>query len=118
MERQIFELQPLRIHSGWKVEFNDFTEYDLSVDDKSLAHTYLIEDLLQLSFTHKDNSTILLIDLGWYPDGDTDGSYKLYMIKDYNWDAPLEAFETKQKAEIISRIEYWVCYGFFNKYLN
>ena len=24
-----YELQPLRLQSGWKIEFNNFTEYDI-----------------------------------------------------------------------------------------
>ena len=117
MEQQPFELQPLRIQAGWKVEYNSFTDYDIELHNRNEMFSYLVEDLLQLSFHKEVSSVSLIIDLGWYPSGDTNGSYKLYLVKDSNWSAPLEIFETKSKSEVVSKIEYWVCYGFFCKYL-
>ncbi len=117
MEQQPFELQPLRIQAGWKVEYNSFTDYDIELHNRNEMFSYLVEDLLQLSFHKEDGSDSLIIDLGWYPSGDANGSYKLLMVKGSDWSAPLETFETKLKSEVVSKIEYWVCYGFFRKYL-
>ena len=117
MEQQSFELQPLRIQAGWKVEYNNFTAYDISLNNKNEMFSYLVEDLLQLSFHKEDSSVRLIIDLGWYPSGDANGSYKLFMVKDSNWSVPLETFESKLKSEVIYKIEHWVCYDFFSKYL-
>lgn len=106
-----YELQPLRITSGWKIEFNNFCECDPdNCDDFS---DYFIEDLLQLQHT-KCN---LLIDLGWFPNMDENGQYCLWLIQNFNWEAPLELFKSRDRTAIINKIEYWTNYGFYNKYL-
>jgi len=117
MSKNFYELQPIRIPGGWKVEFNRFTEYDLMVHDKDDACLQLTEYLLRLSFFHDKSSTAITIDLGWYPDGDTNGNYNLIMVRDYNWVRPLEEFITKSKSDIVYRIEYWSCIGFYQKYI-
>ena len=109
-----FELQPLRISTGWKVAYNMFSEYDPDTDGSEYAYE-LCEDLLQLSNNN------LLLDLGWYPQGDITGSYKLYLVdktKESPFESPLEVFVSKSKQEVIKRIEYWTNYGFFSKYLH
>ena len=110
-----FELQPLRLQSGWTIEFNYFTEYDLDIHDKNIAFQYLVEDLLRLSWYQ--SGTTLIIDLGWYPDGNVGGNYILQMVKDGNWTLPLTEVATKSKEDVIKHIEKWVCHGFFSKYL-
>lgn len=107
-----YELQPLRIQAGWKVEYNNFTEYDIDEHDESDLHE-LNEDLLRL-YNEKAN---LVIDLGWYPAYDADGNYILELIKNFDWHCPSERVLTKSKIEIVSYIEKWVCGGFFEKYL-
>lgn len=108
----IYELQPLRLQGGWKIEFNDFTEYDMSIHGE--ADTFeLREDLLQL-LNEKAN---MIIDLGWYPSSDPEGKYILALVKNYNWEQPLEIICTRSKSEVISNIEKWVCHGFYSKYL-
>lgn len=99
----MYELQPLRIQTGWRIELNSFTEYDMDIHGKHDCFE-LHEDLLQL-FNEKAN---LVIDLGWYPSYDEKGNYLLLLIKDYNWDSPLEKVISKPKKEIISCIEKWV----------
>lgn len=109
-----FKLQPLRISPGWKVEYNMFSEYDPDTDGSEYAYE-LYEDLLQLS------NNDLLLDLGWYPHGDINGSYKLYLVdetKESPFESPLEVFVSKSKQEVIKKIEYWTNYGFFSKYLH
>ena len=106
-----YELQPLRIQTGWAVRWNDFTEYDITVhrpEDTFELH----EDLLQL-FHEK---TGLTIDLGWYPSYDPEGHYLLLLVRDCGWDRPLEAVKTRSKAEIITHIEKWMDLGFWGKY--
>lgn len=107
----MYELQPLRLQAGWKIEFNNFTEYDMPVHGKHDCFE-LHEDLLQL-LNEKAN---LVIDLGWYPSYDDNGNYLLLLIKDYNWDFPLEKVVSKSKKEIIACIEKWVDAGFLEKY--
>ena len=106
-----YELQPLRIQTGWMVRWNNFTEYDMAVHGPEDAFE-LHEDLLQL-FHEKARLTI---DLGWYPSYDPEGHYLLLLVRDCDWDRPLETVETRSKAEVIARIEKWVDHGFFGKY--
>ncbi len=109
-----FELQPLRISTGWTVAYNMFSEYDPEKDGAEYA-CELCEDLLQLKNQN------LLIDLGWYPQGDIEGSYTLCLVdaaKDSPFASPLEVFRTKSKQEVVYKIEYWTNYGFFSKYLR
>lgn len=107
-----YELQPLRIQAGWKIEYNNFTEYDMDIHgSKDLFE--LNEDLLRLC-NEKAN---LIIDLGWYPSHDINGKYLLLLVKDYKWDCPLEQIASNSKKEIIAYIEKWVCHDFFAKFL-
>ncbi len=106
-----YDLQPLRLPTGWEITFNNFTEYDInkhSEDDLS----ELNEDLLQL---YNKNAN-LTVDLGWYPSHNKNGQYILLMIKNYDWDCPLEKVMSKSKDEIVNCIEKWVNCGFFSKY--
>jgi len=113
----IYPLQPLRIHAGWRIEFNDFTEYDLALHDKSDV-IELKEDILQLFFDYTDSSANIMIDLGWYPEFDANGNYRMVMIKDYDWETPLEEITTKSKSDIVSLLEKWTCYEYISKHLR
>ena len=44
----------------------------------------LKEDLIQIKY--KDE---YLIDVGWYPEFDEDGSFKILVIKSFDWENPL-----------------------------
>lgn len=106
-----FELQPLRLYAGWKVEFNNFCECEPDSCENFGEH--FVEDLLRLT----NSKFNLILDLGWYPSSDENGAYKLFFVKDYIWDQPLEYFESRDKKAIIDKIEYWSNYGFYQKYL-
>ena len=108
-----YELQPLRLQAGWSVECNNFSEYDMSIHGEEDCYE-LNEDLLQLKFTGAN----IIIDLGYYPAHNCDeGNYILYLVKDYDWENPLEKVMTRDKKEVIKTIEKWVCDGFIQKYL-
>ncbi len=106
-----YELQPLRIISGWTVAFNSF--YECNPEDCEEFWSYFNEDLLQLKHREHD----LLIDLGWYPDGDRDGAYILNIVQYGNWRKPLEVVRSRDKKLIIEKIELWTNYNFFSKYI-
>ena len=106
-----YELQPLRIQAGWKIEYNNFTEYDIDIHGLNDLFE-LNEDLLQL---HNEKAN-LIIDLGWYPSHDINGEYLLLLVKDEKWNHPLERITSKSKKEITDCIEKWVCHDFFAKY--
>lgn len=108
-----YELQPLRIQAGWSIELNNFSEYDMSVHGEE-DYYELNEDLLQLKYTGAN----IIIDLGYYPAHSCDeGNYILYLVKDCDWEKPLEKVMTRDKKEVIKTIEKWVCYDFIQKYL-
>ncbi len=107
----MYELQPLRLQAGWSIECNSFTEYDIAVHGKQDCHE-LHEDLLQLL----NEQANLIIDLGWYPSYDENGHYLLLLIKNYDWDSPLEKVVSKSKSEIVAYIEKWVDWRFWEKY--
>ncbi len=108
-----YRLQPLRLQAGWKIEYNDFTEYDIAIHGENDLFE-LREDLLQLRCEQES----LIIDLGWYPNHDANGNYILMLVKDYKWDCPLEQVSSKSKKEIVAYIEKWVCRDFFAKYCD
>lgn len=45
----------------------------------------LSEDLLQVESVDKE----LLLDVGWYPEFDLDGFFKVVVIKKYDWENPI-----------------------------
>ncbi|MDE6567013.1 MAG: hypothetical protein K2K70_04665 [Lachnospiraceae bacterium] len=108
-----FELQPLRIQAGWRMEYNNFTEYDMDVHGEKYCFE-LNEDLIMLT----NDIANLTINLGWYPSFDLNGSYILYLVRNKDWNKPLEKVVTRSKSEVIACIEKWVCYECFSKYLR
>ncbi len=107
-----YNLQPLRIPSEWLVSFNEFMEYNIKTDDQSDALYCLTEDLLQLHSEIIDDKTSVIIDLGWYPDGDKNGCYKLLFIENENWEKPLHKFNSTSNVEIVETLEHWLRYEF------
>jgi hypothetical protein len=77
-------LVPLRIPSGWAVDFNNFVELgapdSLSATDRE---AYLTQDLLSIRSTAPDDapSSGLILDVGWRPDGDPAGRYRLQVVR-------------------------------------
>lgn len=50
----------------------------------------LTQDLLQIKFQKE-----WILDVGWYPDLDVKGSFKLILIKNQQWENPSFTFECK-----------------------
>lgn len=111
------KLQPLRIPSGWKVITNSFYNIDptwdikiINCDGVNIYDLYFTEDLF-----HAQQSNLgFAVDLGWYPDGDKNGKYRLLLIKvengeeiedKFKWDCPIVDFESRSKQEIIEKLE-------------
>lgn len=109
-------LQPIRIPSGWSVLFYklDSIEPDtLDEEDKAwLGH--FVEDILyiekenQRKVNKKKEKQVIGVDLGWYPDGDPKGAYRLVAILDHHWEEPLLEFISRNTQEIVDQIEYWL----------
>lgn len=47
----------------------------------------LKEDLLQVSYSGRNSSTYIL-DIGWYPEFNVNGNFKILLIRNYDWDIP------------------------------
>ena len=65
----------------------NITHDDLSsLKDIDLSNQiyFLKEDMLQVEYPKT-----LLLDVGWYPSFDINGSFQIRAIKDNNWDTPL-----------------------------
>lgn len=42
----------------------------------------------------------IILDLGWYPELDPNGSFIIYVIKNYNWNTPIISEKTKSFDEL------------------
>ena len=118
-------LQPLRIPSGWTVVFNNFEDIDPEAVSRSDEDTWLFtfnEDILYIrsEASQKQNKQLeqqtLGIDLGWYPDGDPDGSVTLYAILNNDWVNPLLEFSSRSKDDIVHTLEKWLFVEFMPRH--
>ena len=99
-------LQPLRISEGWTVKHNRFYELEPKGELKIAGVTnddgWLLfdQDLLQMEHSKRK----VFLDLGWYPDEDPNGRFRVALIRDDDWENPLLRYETKDKTEIVEVI--------------
>ncbi|WP_159949626.1 hypothetical protein [Polaribacter septentrionalilitoris] len=105
------KLQPLRIISGWHVEWNLFYEVDPSEE----TMTYLdSSSLLHLN----NNAGKVAVNLEWRPENDVNGNYILRVISlsevknkkgdiiyDGDWENLLFELHSKNRLEVVSEIE-------------
>ncbi|WP_444943244.1 hypothetical protein ACJJIK_15305 [Microbulbifer sp. ZKSA006] len=104
-------LVDLKLGNDWKITHNEFyniepKEVDNYKDSKyPIWSMFFIEDLMQIENSKKE----LLIDVGWYPDGDKAGMYRLILIKSiegsFDWDSPIDTYETRVLKELINKID-------------
>ena len=110
-------LQPLKIPSGWSVEWNLLTETNPT---ENTIHEFTGSSLLLL------NSLIRLkaIDVSWQPEGDINGAYLLqviYLLPKFNaktntmefeglWETPELEFSTKNRLELVNKINHLLFY--------
>jgi hypothetical protein len=96
-------LVPLRIPAGWTVVVNSFVEID---DPHALGQAerdaLLSQDLLQL------RAGDLILDLGWTPDGDADGAYRLELVRG-DWEETLLRFQAPAAETMRHAVE--LCLG-------
>jgi hypothetical protein len=103
--------QPLRIPAGWTVSYNSFYEVDPGSDTyieglpNGNAWGLSSQDLLQISNSHYD----VLVDLGWVPDEDPNGSFVVQVIRETDWSSPLAEFESKSRIATVQRLESLLC---------
>ena len=48
------------------------------------------------------------IDLGWYPEGDSHGVYRLVAVLDDDFLNPILEFTSRSTREIVDTMEYWL----------
>ncbi len=73
---------------GARVTYNDFEiDEEVSLGEQ---RDQLKEDMLQISFP--DN---IILDIGWYPEFDLCGSFKIVVIKDFDWSDPIFYRQTR-----------------------
>jgi hypothetical protein len=95
-------LQRLMIFSGWTVTYNGFINIDpLNLDANDSKWFSFTEDLLQLTHIRSD----IIVDLGWYPEMNPNGEYKVSVVKDKNWEEPIISFRSRNKDDIVMKIE-------------
>ncbi len=91
---------------GGKIVYDSFDiDFTIPVEEQIYE---LQEDLLQVQY---NNSFIL--DLGWYPELNPDGYFKISVIKDSDWLVPLYQKETdlkKLKQELQEAILFITSY--------
>jgi hypothetical protein len=105
-------LQPLRIPTGWVIEWNLFLEVDPTFEVGDVGSIGFGEDLLQIS----GKVSPILLDLGWYPSGDPKGEYRLVAIRRHDdeeemrssWERPFRVLESRSRIEIVQAIEEWL----------
>jgi hypothetical protein len=98
-------LQPLRIPSGWHVEYNNgLWEIDPIADLIPPEERWQIfkQDMLQMIQPRFNR----LLDVGWYPEGDLiEGHYGLVLYEGDFRGRLLHEFETRDRPALIAEIE-------------
>jgi hypothetical protein len=88
----------ISVPAGFKISRNEFYMYNPERDyTEALNLSYLQEDMLQI--TNEQNN--FTIDLGWYGEVHSNkGQFKIYVIKDLDWENPVQEIESKSSSEI------------------
>lgn len=104
-------LQPLKIPSGWTVEWNLLTNTDPTEDT---MHEFTGSSLLHIS----SHTRLKAIDVSWRPEGDINGAYQLQVIclqPKFNsitnemgyeglWETPELEFASNNRLELVDKI--------------
>ncbi len=100
----MIKLQPLRIPTGWEMQYNNgFFEIDPSETVPKEDRWYFFkEDMLQL--VNVDNN--LLLDMGFYPEGDMDkGEYYIRLYEGNCAGELLDELITNERMKAVDFIE-------------
>ncbi|AME07176.1 hypothetical protein NNG64_17680 [Bacillus siamensis] len=94
----------LKIPEGWTVDYISLKDTDpktLEANDDAWLFDFN-QDLLQISHKAKN----LLLDVGWYPEGDPTGSYGIELIKNGDWENPLEDIMCTGLKELTTQLDH------------
>lgn len=114
---QDISLQPLRIPTGWTVDWNQFYDVEPGAEllIKGLPNAdvwqFFLQDLLQLKHFNYN----LILDLSWIPEADPNGNYQLVLITNQDWENPLATFHSRSKDEIVKKINALLLEGVSGK---
>ncbi|MCY8930066.1 hypothetical protein ABE202_15720 [Bacillus subtilis] len=103
LSQQVPNFLRLKIPAGWTVDYITLKDTDpktLETNDDAWLFDFN-QDLLQIS--HKTKN--LLLDVGWYPEGDPAGSYGIELIKNEDWENPLEDIMCTELKELIKQLD-------------
>lgn len=109
-------LQPLRIPPGWTFVFNKLQDLEpdsIERQDKIWLFAFT-QDIMYLYAVvrkkrdHQVEEQKISIDLGWYPDGEPDGQFRMQALLNDNWEAPLMEFASRSKKEVVETLEQWL----------
>lgn len=103
----MIQLQRLRIPPGWEVVINKFLDADVTqYSSDNNIWMDMTQDILHIRCTRKKSD--IAIDLGWYPDNDPKGAFHLLVIKNGDWEKPLEEFDSRNKDDIVETMEAYL----------
>jgi hypothetical protein len=118
LERSV-PLQPLRIPTGWEVQWNILTE--LEPTPENVARKFFGGDAL---FYASNTGSPFFIDVAWRPEDDPDGCFVLLVLhssgpvsptghferegRSADWDHPLHRAEIRSLDELVRELEKWM----------
>ena len=80
------------------IAYDDF-DIDESVPFEEQIFSYK-EDILQITFGER-----FLLDVGWYPEMDPAGKFRVRAIQDYNWQNPVSKIDCRTLDQLKKAIE-------------
>jgi hypothetical protein len=106
------DLMRFRISSYWWISKNDFVDVEPQVEGGQLQpRGFFIEDILSLEHRRPIQGILAepdyLVDLGWYPDQDPTGKYRLVLLGN-GWDDILATLESPDRFLIRDTMERWM----------
>ncbi|NVJ98004.1 MAG: hypothetical protein HWE25_07625 [Alphaproteobacteria bacterium] len=94
-------IQPLRVPESWMVHYNQFREFDLDNDTDPETWKLRKQTLWQGQCERRDR----LMDLGWYPEGELEGTFRLQIYEGDFTGTLLFEFESHTRLEIVDQME-------------
>lgn len=102
----MIKLQPLRITTGWRIEYNKLLEVEpAELLEKDSIWIHFTEDILQMVYKWEQKQTCFVLDVGWYPETERNGNFRLVLIQKTDWENPIIEIKTKSKKELVYHIE-------------
>ncbi|NPC93070.1 hypothetical protein HOO54_12720 [Bacillus sp. WMMC1349] len=101
--KEIPNVLSMKIPAGWSIDYLSLKNTDpryIDANDDAWLFDFN-QDLLQI--THKSKG--LLLDIGWYPEGDSAGGYGIVLIRNENWEQPLEDTICNNPSKLINQLD-------------